>query len=41
MEKYQKLETDIRSQSKTDIKEIAEEQRLLEQGRKESKEDFL
>ena len=41
MEKYQKLKTDIRSQSKTDIKEITEERRLLEQGRKKSKEDFL
>ena len=43
VEKYRKLEADIRSQAKSKVKEITKEQRekLLEQGRKEGKEDFL
>ena len=43
VEKYRKLNADIRNQTKAKIKEITKEQReeLLEQGRKESKEDFL
>ena len=43
VEKYRKLKADIRNQAKTKIKEITKEQReeLLEQGRKEGKEDFL
>ena len=43
VEKYRKLEADIRSQAKAKVKEITKEQRekLLEQGRKEGKEDFL
>ena len=43
VEKYRKLKADIRNQAKTKIKEITKEQReeLLEQGRKEDKEDFL
>ena len=43
MEKYLKLKTDIRSQIKAKVKQITNEQReeLLEQGRKEGKEDFL
>ena len=42
-EKYRKLKADIRNQAKTKVKEIAKEQQeeLLEQGRKEGKEDFL
>ena len=42
-EKYRKLKADIRNQAKTKVKEITKEQReeLLEQGRKEGKEDFL
>ena len=43
VEKYRKLKADIRNEAKTKIKEITKEQReeLLEQGRKEGKEDFL
>ena len=43
VEKYCKLKADIRNQSKAKVKQITKEQReeLLEQGRKESKEDFL
>ena len=43
VEKYRKLKADIRNQAKTKIKEITKEQReeMLEQGRKEGKEDFL
>ena len=43
VEKYYKLETDLRNQAKTKIKQITKEQReeLLEQGRNEGKEDFL
>ena len=43
VEKYRKVKTDIRNQAKTKVREITKEQReeLLEQGRKEGKEDFL
>ena len=43
IEKYRKLKADIRNQAKAKVKEITKEQReeLLEQGRKEGKEDFL
>ena len=43
VEKYRKLTADIRNQAKARIKHITKEQQeeLLEQGRKESKEDFL
>ena len=43
MEKYRKLKDDIRNQAKAKIKQITKKQReeLLEQGRKEGKEDFL
>ena len=43
LEKYRKLKADIRNQAKTKIKEITKDQweELLEQGRKEGKEDFL
>ena len=43
VEKYRKLKADIRNQAKTKIKQITKKQReeMLEQGRKESKEDFL
>ena len=43
VEKYRKLKADIRNQAKIKIKEITKEHReeLLEQGRKEGKEDFL
>ena len=43
VEKYRQLKDDIRNQGKAKIKEITKEQReeLLEQGRKEGKEDFL
>ena len=43
VEKYYKLQADIRNQAKAKIKQITKEQReeLLEQGRKEGKEDFL
>ena len=43
VEKYRKLKGDIRNQAKAKVKEITKEQReeILEQGRKEGKEDFL
>ena len=43
VEKYLTLKTDIRSQIKAKVKQITNKQReeLLEQGRKEGKEDFL
>ena len=43
VEKYRKLKADIRTQTKAKIKQITKEQReeILEQGRKEGKEDFL
>ena len=43
VEKYRKLKADIRNQAKAKVKEIMKEQweELLEQGRKEGKEDFL
>ena len=43
VEKYRKLNADIRNQAKAKVKEITKEQReeILEQGRKEGKEDFL
>ena len=43
VEKYRKLKTDIKNQVKAKIKLITKEQReqLLEQGRKEGKQDFL
>ena len=43
IEKYCKLKTDIWNQAKAKVKEITKEQQeeLLEQGRKEGKEDFL
>ena len=42
VEKYRKLKADIRNQAKAKVKEITEERReeILEQGRKEGKEDF-
>ena len=42
VEKYRKLKTDMRNQAKAKVKQITIEQReeLLEQGRKEDKEDF-
>ena len=42
-QKYRKLKADIRNQAKTKVKQITKEQRveLLEQGRKEGKENFL
>ena len=42
VEKYRKLKADIRNQTKAKVKEITKEQReqLLEQGRKEGKEDL-
>ena len=41
--KYRKRKADIRNQAKAKVKQITKEQReeLLEQGRKEGKEDFL
>ena len=41
--KYCRLKADIRNQAKAKVKEITKEQReeILEQGRKEGKEDFL
>ena len=41
--KHRKIKADIRNQGKAKVKEITKEQReeLLEQGRKEGKEDFL
>ena len=43
VEKYRKLKVDIRNQVKVKIKQITKKQKeeLLEQGRKEGKEDFL
>ena len=43
VEKYCKLKGDIRNQTKAKIKPITKEQRdeLLEQGKKDGKEDFL
>ena len=43
VEKYRKHKANIRNQAKAKTKQITKEQReeLLEQGRKESKEDFL
>ena len=43
VEKYRKLKADIRNQTKTKVIQITKEQleELLEQGRKEGKEDFL
>ena len=43
VDKYRKLKADVRNQAKAKIKQITKEQReeLLEQGRKEGKEDFL
>ena len=43
LEKYRKIKADIRNHTKAKVKQIAKEQReeLLEQGRKEGKEDFL
>ena len=43
VEKYRKLKADIRNQSKAKVKQTSKKQReeLLEQGRKEGKEDFL
>ena len=43
VEEYRKLKADIRNQAKAKVKEITKEQgeKILEQGRKESKEDFL
>ena len=42
-EKYRKLEADIRTKSKTKVAKITKEQRqeILEEGRKEEREDFL
>ena len=43
MEKYRKLKADIRNQIRAKVKEMTKKQReeILEQGRKEDKEDFL
>ena len=43
VEKYRKLKADIRNQAQAKVKEITKEQReeILEQERKEGKEDFL
>ena len=43
VEKYRKLKADIRNQTKTKVRQITKEQQeeLLEQRRKEGKEDFL
>ena len=42
VEKYRTIKADIRNQTKAKVKQITKEQReeLLEQGRKEGKEDF-
>ena len=42
VEKYCKLKADIRNQARTKVKQIMKKQReeILEQGRKEGKEDF-
>ena len=43
VQKYRKLNDDFRNHAKAKVKEIMKEQReeILEQGRKEGKEDFL
>ena len=42
VEKYRKLDADIRNQAKAKVKEIKKErEEILEQERKEGKEDFL
>ena len=43
VEKYRKLKADIRNLTKARVRQITKEEReeLLEQGRKEGKEDFL
>ena len=43
VEKYRRLKADIRNQAKAKLKQITKEQQeeILEQGRKEGKEDFL
>ena len=43
VEKYRKIKADIRNHTKAKVKQITKDQReeLLEQGRKEGKEDFL
>ena len=43
VEKYRKLKADIRNQAEAKIREITKEQReeILEQERKEGREDFL
>ena len=43
VEKYRKLKADIRNQIRAKVKEMTKKQReeILEQGRKEDKEDFL
>ena len=43
VEKYRKLKSNIRSQTKAKVKQITKQQRekLLEQGREEGKKDFL
>ena len=43
VKKYRKLKADIRNQAKAKVNKITKEQReeILEQGRKEGKEDFL
>ena len=43
VQKYRKLKADIRNLAKAKVKAITKEQReeILEQGRKEGKEDFL
>ena len=43
VETYRRLKADIRNQAKAKVKETTKEQReeILEQGRKEGKEDFL
>ena len=43
VEKYHRIKADIRNQAKAKVKEITKEQReeILEQGRKEGKEDIL
>ena len=43
VEKYRKIKSNIRNQAKAKVKQMTKERReeLLEQGRKEGKEDFL
>ena len=43
VEKYYKLKADIRNQARGKVKEITKEQpeEILEEGRKDGKEDFL